>query len=167
SYVDDVFSFDDFNQLVLYAPYSRLMPTKQAALLCLWDDIGLPHSDEKQLSGASLVIIGMEVDPNSMTIRMSDESRADLLSSIDSFTASRRQPLRTWQSLLGHANWALNAYPLLRPGLSAAYQKTAGKSGKQWTVYLNKQVLQDLQWFASWLKVLPGVQLLDADNWGP
>ncbi|KZV92827.1 DNA/RNA polymerase [Exidia glandulosa HHB12029] len=167
NYVDDCFSFDEFNALVLYPPYARLMPRKQAALLSLWDDIGLPHSDDKQLHGCPLTVIGFDVDPNAMTIRMPDSSRTDLLSEIAAMLSSRRQPLRTWQSLIGYANWALNVYPLLRPGLAAAYKKITGKNGKSWTVYLNHQVSFELRWFSAWLTTLPGIQLLDADNWGP
>ena len=48
----------DEGDLVLYAPYDRLMPPKQAALLRLWDELGIPHDPEKQLFGTRLTIIG-------------------------------------------------------------------------------------------------------------
>ncbi|KZV88683.1 hypothetical protein EXIGLDRAFT_587422, partial [Exidia glandulosa HHB12029] len=172
-YVDDVFSFDDFYKVVLYRPYNRLMSPKQAALLHLWDWVGIPHSDDKQVSGAPLVIIGFEVDPNLMTITMSDESRSDLLAKIESFTSNRsahddgRRNLVEWQRLLGHANWALNAYPLLRPGLASSYDKIRGKTGASWPVVLNTRVIRDLQWFARTLRSASGVQLLEANNWQP
>ncbi|KZV94633.1 hypothetical protein EXIGLDRAFT_766918 [Exidia glandulosa HHB12029] len=172
-YVDDVFSFDDFYRVVLYKPYNRLMSPKQAALLHLWDWVGIPHSDDKQVSGAPLVIIGFEVDPNLMTITMSDESRSDLLAKIEDFVSDRgshddgKRKLVEWQRLLGHANWALNAYPLLRPGLASSYDKIRGKSGASWPIVLNTRVVRDLQWFARTLRSAPGVQLLEANNWQP
>ncbi|KZV86173.1 hypothetical protein EXIGLDRAFT_596596, partial [Exidia glandulosa HHB12029] len=170
-YVDDVFSFDDFYKLVLYRPYNRLMSPKQAALLHLWDWVGIPHSDEKQVSGTPLVIIGFEVDPNLMTITMSEESRSDLISKIEDFVSARstrddgKRKLVEWQRLLGHANWALNAYPLLRPGLASSYDKIRGKTGSSWPVVLNTRVVRDLQWFARTLRSSSGVQLLEANNW--
>ncbi|KZV93609.1 hypothetical protein EXIGLDRAFT_573527, partial [Exidia glandulosa HHB12029] len=172
-YVDDVFSFDDFYKMVLYKPYNRLMAPKQAALLHLWDWVGIPHSDDKQVSGSPLVIIGFEVDPNLMTITMSEESRSDLISKIEHFVSDRdshddgKRKLVEWQRLLGHANWALNAYPLLRPGLASSYDKIRGKSGSSWPVVLNTRVVRDLLWFACTLRSSSGVQLLDANDWQP
>ncbi|KZV86343.1 DNA/RNA polymerase, partial [Exidia glandulosa HHB12029] len=172
-YVDDVFSFDDFYRFVLYKPYNRLMSPKQAALLHLWDWVGIPHSDDKQVSGAPLVVIGFEVDPNLMTITMSEESRSDLIAKLEDFTSDRgphddgKRKLVEWQRILGHANWALNAYPLLRPGLASSYDKIRGKSGSSWPIVLNTRVIRDLQWFARTLRSASGVQLLEANHWEP
>lgn len=173
AYVDDVFSFDDFYTLVLYRPYNRLMAPKQAALLHLWDWIGVPHSDDKQVSGSPLVIIGLEVDPNLMTVTMSDESRTDLIAKIDDFITLRsnndngKRKLVEWQHILGHANWALNAFPVLRPALASSYAKIAGKTVSSWPIILNTHVIRDLSWFARMLRSCTGVQLLEATNWGP
>ncbi|KZV95322.1 hypothetical protein EXIGLDRAFT_588254, partial [Exidia glandulosa HHB12029] len=172
-YVDDVFSFDDFAKLVLYRPYNRLMCPKQSALLHLWDYVGLPHSDDKQVNGAPLVILGLEVDPNAMTVTMPDESRLDLISKLDDFvskrTASddRRRRLQEWQRLLGHCNWALNAYPLLRPALTSTYEKIRGKTGSKLPVILNSSVVRDLSWFSHMLRSTAGVQVLSATDWSP
>ncbi|EJD54602.1 hypothetical protein AURDEDRAFT_27138, partial [Auricularia subglabra TFB-10046 SS5] len=173
AYVDDCFSYDDFYKLELYEPYGRLVPPKQAALLRLWDYIGLPHSDDKQVNGNPLRIIGFDVDANLMTISMSDESRADLVAKIEGFIAARgptdnrKRALVEWQRLLGHCNWALNAYPLLRPGLSSSYAKISGKTGSAWPIILNTQVTRDLRWFADLLRSTPGIRLLNADHWQP
>ena len=51
------------------------MPTKQVRLLRLWDEIGLPHDEEKQLSGPSLQILGYNVDANKMTVQVPDEKK--------------------------------------------------------------------------------------------
>lgn len=172
-YVDDVFSFDDFAKLVLYRPYNRLMCPKQSALLHLWDHIGLPHSNDKQQSGAVLTILGLDVDPNCMTVTMPNESRLELIDKLEDFVSSRgaqddrKRPLVEWQRVLGYANWALNAYPLLRPALSSSYDKIRGKSGAHWPVILNTQVVRDLSWFAAMLRVAPGIQVLGASDWGP
>ncbi|EJD39639.1 hypothetical protein AURDEDRAFT_70927, partial [Auricularia subglabra TFB-10046 SS5] len=170
-YVDDSFSFNDLANLVLYDPYNIMLPRKQAALLTLWDEIGLPHNPEKQLHGLTLRIIGFDVDPNAMTISYPEESRRDLIARIRNFVAPRSaddrmtRPLREWQSLLGHANWALMAFPLLRPGLSAAWDKCSGKTGPSWPIILNSTVVRDLTWFADALEQAAPLQLLDANNW--
>ncbi|EJD44846.1 hypothetical protein AURDEDRAFT_166028, partial [Auricularia subglabra TFB-10046 SS5] len=172
-YVDDTFSFDDFANLVLYEPYNILLPLKQCRLLTLWDDIGLPHSMEKQVYGSPLRIIGLDIDPNAMTIAYPEDQRVDLIRKIRHFISARScsdpmtRPLREWQSLLGQASWSLYAYPLLRPGLSAAWAKCANKSGKSWPVILNSTVIRDLTWFADSLERAAPLQLLDADHWQP
>ncbi|EJD38483.1 hypothetical protein AURDEDRAFT_72077, partial [Auricularia subglabra TFB-10046 SS5] len=172
-YVDDTFSFDDFADLVLYEPYNMIMPLKQARLLNLWDEIGLPHSADKQVHGSPLRIIGLDVDPNAMTIAYPEEQRRELIRKIRDFVHPRSdsddmtRPLREWQSLLGQASWSLYAYPLLRPGLSAAWAKCAGKVGKSWPMILNSTVIRDLTWFADSLERAAPLQLLDADHWLP
>jgi len=42
-YMDDTFGYKYEHVLVYYKPYNDYLPSKQAALLTLWDDIGLPH----------------------------------------------------------------------------------------------------------------------------
>ena len=70
AYVDDAFSWESADRLQFYTPYGKLFPTKQAQLLALFDDVGVPHEEHKQVFGSPLQIIGFNVDPNSMTITM-------------------------------------------------------------------------------------------------
>ena len=58
SYVDDSFGLAVRNDEEAYLPYGRSFPSPQARLLCLWDDLGVPHKERKQLSGSPLTIIG-------------------------------------------------------------------------------------------------------------
>jgi hypothetical protein len=78
-YVDDIFSFSKVDDIVFYRPYSRYMPTNQVKVLQLWDEIGLPHEDGKQISGRIIPCIGFDVDPNLMTVSMNPEKRATLM----------------------------------------------------------------------------------------
>jgi hypothetical protein len=127
-YVDDEFSWDFANNLMFYPPYGKYLPTKQVTLLSLWDELGIPHEEKKQLWGSPLIIIGFEVDPNAMTITMSPPQRDELIAVICSFAVpGHRRQLREFQRLAGWINWCLNVYPLLRPGLSALYDKIRGK----------------------------------------
>ncbi len=83
--VDDVFSFDVDEELRFYTPYKTYCPAKQAKLLCLFDEISIPHEKWKQEFGCSLTIIGLEVDLDSMTIAMSMEKRVDLIEMVKKF----------------------------------------------------------------------------------
>jgi len=153
-----------------YDPYDDLYPPKQVTLLCLWDDIGLPHSKRKKVFGRTLTIIGLNVDPQAMTITMLEVSKLDLINSIRSFIdsrASRRRPLVEWQRLLGWINWALNAYPLLKPALRSSYDKITGKTHPKAPMFLNRSVIQDLSWLASTMETSDGVCMLDTIAWDP
>ena len=128
-YVDDTFSFERVNDTLYYAPYQSMYPAKQTHLLQLWDELGLPHDKDKQEFGSTLRIIGLEVDPNAMTVTMDVDARNDLTQLISNFAiASRKRTLREFQCIAGHMNWAFNVFPLLKPGLSAIYSKTVGKN---------------------------------------
>ena len=95
----------------------------------------------KQVFGDVLPIIGFEVDPNLMRVRMSDESKLQLITAVRDFALhGMRRPLRDFQRIAGHLNWALNVYPHLRPGLCALYAKTAGKLFQKALLCMNQDV---------------------------
>ncbi len=169
-YVDDAFNVSFHNELSFYAPYKRWMPTDQTRFLSLLDHIGIPHEDKKQLFGESLEIIGLVVDLRNMSISMSHEARKKLVEAIYDFVLhtpdnKRQQPLRVWLRTLGYANWALNAFPILKPALNSSYDKITGKVALSQGVYINKRVRDDLLWFADSVDRLEGVRLFEAEEW--
>ena len=169
-YMDDTYGPDTSRTLELYAPYNRLMPPNQARLLRLWDELGIPHADEKQLYGRALTIIGFYVDSVSMTITLPVDKRTELVSAIHGFVNSPdcRRTLREWQRMLGWINWGLNVQPLLRPALQSLYEKLRYKTGKPWSrIYLNKRTKRDLLWIAHHLDCNCRVYLLRARAWTP
>ncbi|KIK45152.1 hypothetical protein CY34DRAFT_10547 [Suillus luteus UH-Slu-Lm8-n1] len=141
-YVDDSFSFQRKEEMEMYALYHKLLLCNICKLLRLWDHLGVPHEERKQIFGEELPIIGFDVDPNILHVRMSDELRLDLISSIQAFAIQgTHRSLRDFQCLAGHLNWALNVYPLLCPGLSALYAKTAGKLEQRALIWVNRDVI--------------------------
>jgi len=167
-YMDDAFGYEYDHRLVLYKPYNKYLPSKQAALLTLWDEVGLPHERHKQIFGLTIEIIGFWVDPRDMTITMPTDSKAELIAAVRKFidtTSSRTRPLVEWQRILGWINWGLNAFPLLRPSLQSSYEKIAGKSRPRAPIYLNRRVIQDLSWLTRLMQDLEGVCMLDAIVW--
>lgn len=167
-YVDDDFSWEFEDNLEWYGPYQKFMPSKQTRFLELWDELGIPHEERKQVSGAPLTVIGFDVDPNTMTVTMPPQSRSDLITAIRDFAKlGQRHPLRDFQSLAGWINWALNVFPLLRPGLSALYAKMAGKCEVHQPIWVNKSVRDELTWLADHIEASDGIHLLDSLEWAP
>ncbi len=169
-YVDDAFNVSFHNELSFYTPYKRWMPTDQTCFLSLLDNIGIPHKDKKQLFGESLEIIRLVVDLRNMSISMSCEARKKLVEAIYDFVLNtpdnkHQQPLHAWLRTLGYANWALNAFPVLKPALNSLYDKITGKVALSQGVYINKCVHEDLLWFAESVDHLEGVHLFEAEEW--
>ncbi|EIN03873.1 hypothetical protein PUNSTDRAFT_28574, partial [Punctularia strigosozonata HHB-11173 SS5] len=169
-YVDDTFSYDEADHLEFYAPYHRLLPRKQKLLLELWDDLCIPHEDRKQVFGSPLPIIGFEVDANQMSISLSSDKRNELLARIREFATlplhkRRRYPLKEYWRLGGWINWALNVFPLLRPGLSLLYAKTRGKTEPHQLVSMSVALSRDLLWIAGHMEHLDGVYLFESIEW--
>jgi hypothetical protein len=98
AFVDDAFGVESDANLVLYEPYNRSMPSEQANLLRLWDRLGLPHKDAKQQHSYSLMVISFVFDPNTLTVKIPDESKAALLCGIREFFREYRVPLRRFQA---------------------------------------------------------------------
>lgn len=168
AYVDDAYSWDLAQHMSLYTPYNKVLPAKQARLLQLWDELGIPHDERKQVFGTKLTIIGFEVDPNAMTITMPPDSRKDLVAAIRAFArAGQRRPLREFQQLAGWMNWSLNTDPRLRPGLSSMYAKMSGKAIAMQPVWVSVALTRELNWFADHLDASPGIHIISAREWGP
>ncbi|KAG2742007.1 DNA/RNA polymerase [Suillus brevipes Sb2] len=165
-YVDDSFSFEDKRNLELYTPYSKVLPSNMVKLLRLWDAIGLPHEERKQVFGAELPIIGFNVDANLMRACMSSDARTRLIQELTDFAQrGSRRSLRDFQRLAGWLNWALNVYPLLRPGLSALYAKTAGKLVSKALIWVNRDVVRELAWVVEHLRSAEGVFFFKSVSW--
>lgn len=85
------------------------MPAKQARLLKLWarDLLGIPHDEEKQLSGPSLPILGFDVDANAMTVDIPDEKKAKLIQLLRSNVhEGKPYTMNELQSIAGSAGTA-------------------------------------------------------------
>jgi hypothetical protein len=168
AYVDDAYSWEFADRVTFYSPYQKFLPTKQAQLLSLFDDLGVPHEERKQVFGSPLQIIGFEVDPSSMTITMPLAARDELVSAVRAFANPRqRRSLRDFQRLAGWVNWSLNVYPLLRPGLSGVYEKMRRGSYKFpfQKLSINNAVSNELRWLASHIERSDGVRIIDSREW--
>ena len=147
-YVDDCFGFASESSLEHYAPYSKLLPRPLAVILRLWDFLGIPHEEKKQLFDLILPVIGFDVDPNLMHVQMSLDLCSLLVDRIQAFAQKgARRTLCDFQRLAGYLNWALNVYPMLRPGLLALYAKMAGKEQQAALLWVNCAVVHELHWF--------------------
>jgi len=62
-YTNNSFSFGKNGKMTFYAKYQKLLPTDMVSLLLLWDELGIPHEEHKQVYGSPLLVIGFEVDP--------------------------------------------------------------------------------------------------------
>ncbi|THU77583.1 hypothetical protein K435DRAFT_877665 [Dendrothele bispora CBS 962.96] len=167
TYVDDNFGADEEENMLWYEKYEQWMPEKQVRLLQLWDELGIPHEKEKQLFGLILIgIIGFEVDPNAMTITMPLSSKSDLINAMVVFAQyKQRRTLREYQQIGGWCNWALNVYPLLRPGLSQLYHKISGKSEPDAHIWVSRVMCRELLWMVDHMRESEGVRMLESDDW--
>jgi hypothetical protein len=172
SYSDDSFGVDLMRNITIYEPYQLPFPTAQAKLLSLWDYLGIPHKEKKQVFGETLTIIGIDVDANSLTLTLPSESRSELLHHLKDFSRTPeksgvRYALKDFQRLAGWFNWALNIYPLLRPALSNVYAKMShSKADKPLTkLYVNNAIRSDLMWAVDHISRLSGTRVLKSLDW--
>lgn len=165
-FVDDHFGISVGGDLEMYEPYGQLLPSDQVKLLSLWDEIRLPHNEEKQISGRILPIVGFTVDINAFTVTMPIEKRDALVIACAEFAKPRTtKSLRDCQRMLGWLNWALNAYPKLRPGLSSLYTKIAGITDPHKRLRMNTDIAAELNWFSDRMRSSSGVHFLTSLDW--
>lgn len=131
-YVDDSMGCDIKGDVLFYPPYNKMLPRHQKILLGLWDHLGIPHKEKKQLSGPPLTIIGIDVDPNAMTLTQPHLARERFLAELALWTAeppkasristphdAHTKPprkdtvhfkLKQWQHFAGWMNWDINIH---------------------------------------------------------
>lgn len=106
---DDTFGVNDADDLSFYEPYQIWVPRCQANLLQLWDDLGIPHKQKKQIFSAPLTIISILVDPNAMSMTLPSDAKHDLVTQICRFASYQKRKSayhskRAWQQLAGWIN---------------------------------------------------------------
>ena len=152
-YVDDNFSWEFEGNTKYYKPYKKFLPAKQARLLELWDELGIPHDEEKQLSGSPLTILGYEVDANAMTIKIPDEKKAKVIESIRNYAhEGTSYTLRELQSVAGSTNSLLSLYPHMRSGLRGLFDEMSRKEGSSTKLVVSKSVARNLSKLAEYLE---------------
>jgi hypothetical protein len=81
-YVDDSSGCGLRKDYLLYEPYGEEFPREQVVLMSLWDELGIPHKQRKQLHGTSLPIIGITVDAKALTLTLATEARDTLVAEL-------------------------------------------------------------------------------------
>ena len=129
TYIDDNGSFAHVGDVTYYPLYDSYYPSDQVKLLLLWDKLNIPHAKKKQVYGLIIPYVGFDVNPNAMTISLSDDCRSELIAKVHDFSRiGKHRSLLEYQQLAGHINWSLPVWPLLCPCLSGIYAKIAGKT---------------------------------------
>ena len=81
-YVDDSSGCNQKGDMSFYPPYGKELPTDQCCLLLLWDELGIPHKEHKQVYGSPLTIIGINIDANQMSLSLPQDTKECLLSDL-------------------------------------------------------------------------------------
>jgi hypothetical protein len=164
-YVDDSFGVEVEGETELYLPYEEQYPRQQTRLLILWDELGIPHKQRKQLYGRQLAILGIEVDAENLTFTLPTEAKDRLSKELEEWSQKGvRKRVKEWQQLAGWINWVFNVYPLLRPALNNIYAKLKGKE-QDAKVWSNKAIRDDLCWAKERVDLSSGVRLLKSCTW--
>jgi hypothetical protein len=159
-YVDDDFSWELKKNKTFYKPYRKYLPTKQARYLKLWDKLGIPHEEDKQLFGPKLPIIGYDVDPNAMEVKVPDKKRSDVIRLIRNFAHEGNTcTLEQLQSVAGSLNAVLTMYPRYRPHLRALFNEMVGVEGGTTKLRVTKPIASNLSRLANFLQHAEGVPI--------
>jgi hypothetical protein len=166
AYMDDNYGVEFADQMSWYEPYQKTYPKAQADLLRLWDRLGIPHEEKKQVYGEVIEIIGFLVDPNAMSISLSEERRQKVVDYIEWFISQSRISVKDCMELTGYLNWTLNVFPLLKPGINPLWDEFRGGRHPHAKIHVNREMKLVLRWFSRWVRKLPGVLMMKSLYWG-
>jgi len=137
----------------------------------LWDKLSIPHKLKKQVFGPIIPVIGIDVDPNAMTLTLAPQKRIDLCDALYSWAikpigkSKCHYRLKDWQQMAGWVIWALNVFLLLCPCLNTFYSKMSGSHIPTHRIWVNNSVREDLIWAARHIESSSGVHILQAASW--
>lgn len=113
-YIDDSSGCGHKDNCLMYEPYRKILPKDQVTLLKLWDELGIPHKEHKQLHGSPLLIIGITMDANALSMTLLNKSKETLITELQWWCRpGRKEKLHRWYQMAGWINWAMNVYPCL------------------------------------------------------
>ena len=159
-YVDDNFGWEFEGRTEYYKPYKKRMPTKQVQLLKLWDELGIPHEEDKQLSGPSLPILGYDVDANKMTVKVPDKKKEKVVQLLRSNAkVGKPYTINELQSAAGSVSSALSLYPEIRPSLGVLFDEMAKQKPGARKLTVTKDVAHTLSGLANFLENAPPVRI--------
>jgi hypothetical protein len=166
NYVDDSWGCGLEGDYTFYAPYQKAYPRDQTTLLLLWDELGIPHREPKQIHGPQIPIIGINVDVNELTFALTADAKNKLIDELLWWCKpGRKEKLRRWYQVGGWVNWALNVYPRLRPALNHFYPKLKGRRDSTSLLWVNNHIRDDFGWAVRILRQSAGVHLLRSISW--
>ena len=71
---------------------------QQATLLEMWDEVGIPHRQVKQLFGSWLAILGIDVDVEEMSFTLPEDSKRWLIEELEEWCQKGiRKKVKEWQ----------------------------------------------------------------------
>ena len=173
TYIDDSSGFDYEDDVLPYEPYQTSFPRHQTLLLQLWDELSIPHKPKKQVFGSVIPVIGIDVDPNAMSLTLSPQRRADLCDALYAWAikpvngSKTKYQLKHWKQMGGWINWAFNVFPLLRPCLNNFYHKISGGHNPSRGIWVNNAVRDDFAWAARHIEASSGIHIFSASDWDP
>ena len=164
-YVDDSFGVEDEGEVLWYAPYACELPKQQAKLLMLWDELGIPHKQEKQIHGKKFMVLGIDVDVEELSFMLTEEAHVHLMNELEEWSQRGvRKRVKEWRRVARWINWALDVHPLLRPALNNVYAKLKEKD-QDTKVWANVAMREDLDWAREKVAETDGVLLLKSLSW--
>jgi len=104
-YINDNCSFAHLGDVKYYPKYKWYFPTDQTKFLELWNDIGLPYEERKQIYELIIPFISFDVNPNVMMVSINDRRKDDLITKVHDFAKAGNQcSLKDYKSLASHVN---------------------------------------------------------------
>ena len=166
NYVDDSWGCGLEGDYAFYSLYQKAFPRDQVILLSLWDELGIPHHEPKQIHGPEIPIIGINVDVNELTFTLTAGAKDKLIEELQWWCKpGRKEKLCQWYQAGGWVNWAFNVYPRLRPALNHFYPKLKGRRDSTSLLWVNNLLHDDFNWAVGILQQSTGVHLLKSICW--
>jgi hypothetical protein len=155
---------DDF--LFMGPPNSDQCGTTLTLFKHICQDIGIPIALEKTSDPTTtLIFLGIEFDTVNMVMRLPNDKLTTLKDRIQNFLNSKKQTLKSFQSLIGLLNFACKTIAPGRTFCRRLIDATIGTTQPYHRIRINTQIKQDLQVWNHFLANFNGISVISCPKW--
>ncbi|KAI9350274.1 hypothetical protein BDR26DRAFT_930395 [Obelidium mucronatum] len=141
-------------------------PVQMQNLKHFLHQLGIETSDEKDVWGQTITIVGFQVSAAHLTIDLDPNKVTEFMQYLQPWCIPSSHKRKEFDILTGSLNWICNIYFFIKPFISPIYHQCAGKSRHN-LILANTPTTDAITWILHHITTCPPTRLLLLESWSP
>ncbi|KAI9335549.1 hypothetical protein BDR26DRAFT_986040 [Obelidium mucronatum] len=141
-------------------------PVQMQNLKHFLHQLGIETSDEKDVWGQTITIVGFQVSAAHLTIDLDPNKVTEFMQYLQPWCIPSSHKRKEFDILTGSLNWICSIYFFIKPFISPIYHQCAGKSRHN-LILANTPTTDAITWILHHITTCPPTRLLLLESWSP